>query len=94
MASPPNFKISPGMSSGPTDFFFPIAHNCFLILLIKFVEGYLIMVIEIFDYYFRSWIEMHKKICAKVGTKFEDLKIVRTRNLYQNSGKWKFLVVH
>ena len=30
MASQPNFKISPGMSSGPTDFFLPIAGNRFL----------------------------------------------------------------
>jgi hypothetical protein len=40
MASPPNFKISPGMQSGPTDFFFPIADNRFLIMLIIMVKGY------------------------------------------------------
>jgi hypothetical protein len=34
MASPPNFKISPGMPSGPTDFLFPIVDNRFLIMLI------------------------------------------------------------
>jgi len=40
MASPPDFKISPGMPSGPgmppgpTDFFLPIADNRFLIMLI------------------------------------------------------------
>jgi len=30
MASPPNFKISPGMPCGPKDFFLPIADNRFL----------------------------------------------------------------
>jgi len=39
MASPPNFKIFPGMPSGPTDFFFLIADNCFLIMLILMVKG-------------------------------------------------------
>ena len=39
MASPPNFKISPGIPSGPTDFFLPIADNSFLILLILMVNG-------------------------------------------------------
>jgi len=39
MASPSNFKISPGMTSGPTDFFFPIADNRFLITLIVKVKG-------------------------------------------------------
>ena len=39
MASPPNFKISPGMSFGPTDFFLPIADNRFLIMLILMVNG-------------------------------------------------------
>jgi hypothetical protein len=34
MTSPPNFIISPGMPSDPTDFFLPIAHNHFLITLI------------------------------------------------------------
>ena len=38
MASPPNFKISPGMPSGPTDFFLPIVDNRFLILLILTVK--------------------------------------------------------
>ena len=39
MASPTNFKISPGMPSGPTDFFIPIADNHFLIMLILMVKG-------------------------------------------------------
>ena len=39
MASPPNFNISPGMPSGPTDFFFPITDNRFLIMLILIVKG-------------------------------------------------------
>ena len=39
MASPPNFKISPGVSSGPTDFILPIADNRFLIMLIIMVKG-------------------------------------------------------
>ena len=39
MASPANFNISPGMPSGPTDFFLPIADNCFLIILILTVKG-------------------------------------------------------
>ena len=39
MASPVNFKISPGMPSGPTDFFSPIADNRFLIMLILVVKG-------------------------------------------------------
>jgi len=39
MASLPNFKISPGMPSGPTDFFFPVAVNGFLIMLILMVKG-------------------------------------------------------
>jgi len=34
MASPPNFKISPGMPFGPTDFSLPIARNWFLMMLI------------------------------------------------------------
>jgi len=33
MASVLNFKISPGMPSGPTDFLHPFAGNCFLITL-------------------------------------------------------------
>jgi hypothetical protein len=40
MASPPNFKISPGMPSGPTDFFFPIAADRFLMLFILMVKGF------------------------------------------------------
>ena len=39
MASPPKFKISPGMPSGPTDFFLPTADNRFLIMLILMVKG-------------------------------------------------------
>jgi len=34
MASPPNFKISPGMPTGLTDFFLPITDNRSLIMLI------------------------------------------------------------
>ena len=37
VASPPNFKISPGMPSGPTDFFLPIVDNRFLIMLIEVI---------------------------------------------------------
>ena len=39
MASPPNFKISPGMASDSTDFFLSIADNRFLIMLILMVKG-------------------------------------------------------
>ena len=39
MASPSNFKISPGMLSGPTDFFLPIADNRFLIMSILMLNG-------------------------------------------------------
>jgi hypothetical protein len=39
MASPSNFKITPGMPSGPTDFFLPIIDNRFLIMLILMVKG-------------------------------------------------------
>ena len=39
MAFPPNFKISMGMPSGPTDFFLPIADNRFLIMLTLMVKG-------------------------------------------------------
>jgi hypothetical protein len=39
-ASPPNFKISPGMPSGPKDFFFPIADKRCLIMLIVMVKGF------------------------------------------------------
>ena len=41
VASPPNFKLSPGMPSGPTDFFLPIAANRFLIMLTLMVKGLL-----------------------------------------------------
>jgi hypothetical protein len=39
MASPPNFKIFPGIPSGPTDFFPPVAANRFLIMLVLTVKG-------------------------------------------------------
>ena len=39
MASPSNFKISPEMPSGPTDFFLPIADNRFPISVILMVKG-------------------------------------------------------
>jgi len=39
MESPTNFKISPGMSSGPTELFFLIVDNSFLIMLIEIVNG-------------------------------------------------------
>ena len=39
MASQPNFKISTGMSFGPTDFFLPVADNRFLIMVILMVNG-------------------------------------------------------
>jgi len=39
MVSPPNFKVFPGMASGPTDFFLPIVDNRFLITLILMVNG-------------------------------------------------------
>ena len=38
MASSPNFKISPGMSSDWTDFFLPIADSSFYIMLILMVK--------------------------------------------------------
>ena len=34
MPTPPNFRISPGTPSGPTDLFFPIFANLFLILVL------------------------------------------------------------
>jgi hypothetical protein len=40
MASPPIFVISPGMQSGPTDFFLPIFANGFLRMLILMVKGF------------------------------------------------------
>ena len=39
MAFPLNFKFSPGMPSGPTDFFLPIADNRFLTMSILMVKG-------------------------------------------------------
>ena len=39
IASPPYFKLSPGMPSGLTDFFLPIADNRFPIMLILMVKG-------------------------------------------------------
>jgi len=39
MVSPPNLRVSPGMPSGPTDFFLPIIDNLFLITLILMVNG-------------------------------------------------------
>jgi hypothetical protein len=39
MASPRNFKNCPGMPSGPTDFFFPIADKGFLMMLMLTVKG-------------------------------------------------------
>ena len=39
MVTPANIKLSPGMSSGTTDFLIPIADNRFLIMLILMVKG-------------------------------------------------------
>jgi hypothetical protein len=39
MAYPPNFKISLGIPSGPTDFSRLIADNRFLIMLIPMLKG-------------------------------------------------------
>jgi len=39
MASPPNFKISPGMPLDPTDFFLLIADNRFLVMLLQMLKG-------------------------------------------------------
>ena len=39
MASPRNFNISPVMTFGQTDFFFPIVDKRFLIMLILMVNG-------------------------------------------------------
>jgi len=39
MASRNIFKISPGMPNRPTDFFFPIVDNSFLIMLIRMLKG-------------------------------------------------------
>ena len=41
MTSPNIFKISPGMPFRPTDFFFQIVDNSFLITLIRIVKGFL-----------------------------------------------------
>jgi hypothetical protein len=38
MASPTNFQISPGMPSGPKDFFFPIVDKRLLIMLVEMVK--------------------------------------------------------
>jgi len=54
VASPTNFKISPRMPSSPMDFFFPIADNCFLIMLKLMVKVYLILLVESVDYYVRN----------------------------------------
>ena len=54
MASSPNFKISPGMPTLSTDFFFPIADNRFLIMLILMVKGFLILLFKFADYYVRN----------------------------------------
>ena len=40
MASPPILITSPGMLSGPTDLFLPIALILFLIVLISMVNGF------------------------------------------------------
>jgi hypothetical protein len=39
MASPPSFKISPEMLSGPTDLFLPIAVNFVLMILVLMAKG-------------------------------------------------------
>jgi hypothetical protein len=39
MASPPVFKMSPEIPSGPTDLFLPIDNNHFLIRLVLTVNG-------------------------------------------------------
>ena len=51
MASPPNFKISPGMPSGQTDIFLLIVDNRFLIMLMLTVKVYLILLFEFPGYY-------------------------------------------
>jgi hypothetical protein len=38
MVSPPNFRISPGIPSGPTDFFLKILDNLFLITLVLIIN--------------------------------------------------------
>jgi len=42
------------MPSSPMDFFFPIADNCFLIMLKLMVKVYLILLVESVDYYVRN----------------------------------------
>ena len=39
MASPPNFRISPGTPSGPTDLFLLIFGNIFLITLVLIIKA-------------------------------------------------------
>jgi len=38
MASPPNFRISPGTPSGPTDLFLPIFVNLFLLTFVLIIN--------------------------------------------------------
>jgi hypothetical protein len=38
MASPPNFRISPGIPSGPTDLFLLIFDNLFLITIVLIIR--------------------------------------------------------
>jgi len=38
LASQPNFRISPGTPSGPTDLFLPIFANLFLIILVLIIK--------------------------------------------------------
>ena len=38
MAPPPNFRISPGTPSGPTDLFLPIFVNLFQITLVLIIQ--------------------------------------------------------
>jgi hypothetical protein len=40
MATPPNFKISPGMPSGLTDPLLPVVYKRFLIMLILTMKGF------------------------------------------------------
>ena len=39
MASPPSFKISPEIPSGPIHLFFPITNTLFLIIFVSMVKG-------------------------------------------------------
>jgi len=50
MASTPNFKISPGMPSDPTDFFLPIDDYRFPMILILMMKVYPILLIEFANY--------------------------------------------